>query len=132
MFTIYLDGTVVVPLNATENLAVFELANRYYRTCKADENSGKTIWLGVEAELVSEKWKVGQTNTLMDSLSLKLLTKMLNYFFYNQTSDGQQISYNNFKSSNQFGNCAYLFTTTGVGERGRWGDTTCAINSVMR
>jgi hypothetical protein len=62
LFTIYLDGTVVVPLNATENLAVFELANRYYRTCKADEKSGKTIWLGVEAELLSERWKVSVRN----------------------------------------------------------------------
>ena len=25
-----------------------------------------------------------------------------------------------------------MFTTTGIGERGVWGDTTCAINSVMR
>ena len=49
---------MVVPLNTAENLAVEELANKYYKTCKADENSGKTIWLGVEAELNSEEWKV--------------------------------------------------------------------------
>ena len=49
---------MVVPLNTEENLAVEDLADNYYKTCKAEENSGKTIWLGVEAELNSQEWKV--------------------------------------------------------------------------
>ena len=48
----------MIPLDEKENNDALELANNYYKTCKADENSGKTVWLGIEAELMSEEWKV--------------------------------------------------------------------------
>ena len=57
---------------------------------------------------------------------------MVNKIITFQTSDGSVVYYRNFKSENNFGNCAYMFTTTGIGAKGKWGDTTCAINSVMR
>jgi len=98
-----LGGSLVVPRNEKENLEVVDIAEDYYQVCKAKQNSGKTIWLGVKAEEGSNDWK---------------------------TTNGTSVSYFNWKD-NAFGNCAYLFTKTGVGNKGKWGDAICSINSVL-
>ena len=56
-------GSVVAPHTHQHNSKAYELADQFYKTCKADENSGKTIWLGIQAKLNSEKWKVGSRNS---------------------------------------------------------------------
>ena len=77
--------------------------------CKAKQNSGKTIWLGVKAEEGSNDWKVAAITVMIHvihaekTVSNKSITKCL------QTTNGTSVSYFNWKD-NAFGNCAYLFT----------------------
>ena len=77
--------------------------------CKAKQNSGKTIWLGVKAEEGSNDWKVAAITVMIHiiiadkTVSNKIITKCL------QTTNGTSVSYFNWKD-NAFGNCAYLFT----------------------
>ena len=58
---------------------------------------------------------------------------------------GKRVGYTNWKDASPNGNCAYLFTKvslqswsnfsfsaqTGVGNKGKWGDAICSINSVL-
>ena len=79
------------------------------KVCKAKQNSGKTIWLGVKAEEGSNDWKVAAITVMIHiiiadkTVSNKIITKCL------QTTNGTSVSYFNWKD-NAFGNCAYLFT----------------------
>ena len=54
---VLLGGKVVVPENAEENKAVAHLASKFNQSCCADEQGGKTIWIGIKPD-TSGQWKV--------------------------------------------------------------------------
>ena len=54
---VLLGGKVVVPENAEENKAVAHLASKFNQSCCADEQGGKTIWIGIKPDN-SGQWKV--------------------------------------------------------------------------
>ena len=70
-----------------------------HQVCKAKQNSGKTIWLGVSAVEASNEWKV--------VVIVVIYIIMVTMF---QTPNGSTPSYFNWKDNSALGNCAYLFT----------------------
>lgn len=54
-----LGGSLSVPRNEIQNLAMTELAYQYYNVCKAHHQNGKTTWLGVES--FDETWITSDT-----------------------------------------------------------------------
>ena len=51
-------GKVVMPRNSSENDRMAALALTFYDMCEASEQSGKTAWIGMYAELGQDNWKV--------------------------------------------------------------------------
>ncbi len=43
-----LDGSVSIPLSNTENDLITQLSEDFYIPCEAEEQSGKTTWIGIE------------------------------------------------------------------------------------
>ena len=72
--------------------------------CKAKQNSGKTIWLGVSAVEASNGWKVV---VIVVVIGVAIYIIMVTMF---QTPNGSTPSYFNWKDNSALGNCAYLFT----------------------
>lgn len=94
-------ASVVLPQTETENKAITELAGKFRQICEAENQSGKTIWLGIESN----------GNLWLDSR--------------NQTP----ISYSNFITGSGRGddNCAYLITgDSEEANAGHWGSTLCS------
>ena len=69
-----LGGHVVVPKTEKENLDVVAIAEQYYKVwnqilvyqltlivkqiCEAKQNSGKTIWIGINSEVNMNEWQI--------------------------------------------------------------------------
>ena len=47
-------------MDASENQLYTQIAEQYYVTCEAAEQSGKTAWLGIEPDMTvkPQRWKV--------------------------------------------------------------------------
>ena len=45
---IIIGGEISKPLNDQENRAIVEIGDSFYDICEADEQSGKTLWIGIE------------------------------------------------------------------------------------
>ena len=45
------------PLEKAENDIIQEIGNKFYNTCEANEQSGKTLWIGIERSK-ENKWVV--------------------------------------------------------------------------
>ena len=43
-----MGGRVATPSDREENDLIQEIGNRYYNTCEANEQSGKTLWIGIQ------------------------------------------------------------------------------------
>ena len=43
-----MGGRVATPSDREENDLIQDIGNRYYETCEANEQSGKTLWIGIE------------------------------------------------------------------------------------
>ena len=43
-----MGGRVATPSDREENNLIQDIGNRYYNTCEANEQSGKTLWIGIE------------------------------------------------------------------------------------
>ena len=56
-FTIVLGGSVSLPLEKAENNKVQALGDSFYEKCEANEQSGKTLWIGIERDQ-DFKWAV--------------------------------------------------------------------------
>ena len=58
--TIFLGGKVAVPMDSSENQLFTQLAEQYYQTCEAAEQSGKTAWIGIEPDISvkPQRWRV--------------------------------------------------------------------------
>ena len=50
-------GMVSKPLEKAENDVIQEIGNKFYNTCEANEQSGKTLWIGIERSK-ENKWVV--------------------------------------------------------------------------
>ena len=50
-------GMVSKPLEKAENDKIQEIGNKFYNTCEANEQSGKTLWIGIERSK-ENKWVV--------------------------------------------------------------------------
>ena len=48
MNKIIIGGEISKPLNDQENRAIVEIGDSFYDICEADEQSGKTLWIGIE------------------------------------------------------------------------------------
>ena len=44
----FAGGSVSIPLEKSENNKVQEIGDSFYTTCEANEQSGKTLWIGIE------------------------------------------------------------------------------------
>ena len=165
------DYTINIILFDTldQNLKVFNLiAWELLKVCKAKQNSGKTIWLGVKAEEGSNDWKVTLLPSLLwiiSSLLIKLCPTKVSLNVSRQLmgpasaiSTGRTMLLETVPISSQrwhhhFTSVSSLspwkspslyynphrhhlsFKTlvvfqTGVGNKGKWGDAICSINSV--
>ena len=51
-----IGGEISKPLNDQENRAIEEIGDSFYDTCEADEQSGKTLWIGIERK--GSEWVV--------------------------------------------------------------------------
>ena len=47
-------------MDASENQLYTQIAEQYYVTCEAAEQSGKTAWIGIEPDMTvkPQRWKV--------------------------------------------------------------------------
>ena len=52
-----LGGSVSNPLDKTENDLLTQLGDQFYDVCEAKEQSGKTLWIGIQRD-EAEKWAV--------------------------------------------------------------------------
>ena len=52
-----MGGRVATPSDREENDLIQDIGNRYYDTCEANEQSGKTLWIGIERG-IENKWVV--------------------------------------------------------------------------
>ena len=44
----FTGGSVSIPLEKSENNKIQEIGDSFYTTCEANEQSGKTLWIGIE------------------------------------------------------------------------------------
>ena len=162
-YTLSSGGHVVVPKTEKENLDVVAIAEQYYKVwnkkvqidanfqkqiCEAKQNSGKTIWIGINSEVNMNEWQI--SGEKREKWQLKKMThfvcvKKLKRWQQGGNMTGKRVGYTNWKDASPNGNCAYLFTKvswqswsdfsfssqTGVGNKGKWGDAICSINSVL-
>ena len=56
-FILLTGGMVSKPLEKAENDVIQEIGNKFYNTCEANEQSGKTLWIGIERSK-EKKWVV--------------------------------------------------------------------------
>ena len=72
-------------MDASENQLYTQIAEQYYVTCEAAEQSGKTAWLGIEPDMtvMPQRWKVRLLLLyyLRDTLRLTLSTFSIQLFF---------------------------------------------------
>ena len=52
-----LGGSVSIPLDKSENDKIQEIGDNFYQTCEANEQSGKTLWIGIERS-IGDYWVV--------------------------------------------------------------------------
>ena len=52
-------------MDSSENQIFTKTAEEYYETCEADEQSGKTAWIGIEPDASTRpvRWKVSKHAT---------------------------------------------------------------------
>ena len=55
-----LGGKVAVPMDSSENKQFTSIAEEYYKTCEAEEQSGKTAWIGIapDEDTKPVRWRV--------------------------------------------------------------------------
>ena len=53
-------GKVAVPMDSSENKQFTSIAEEYYKTCEAEEQSGKTAWIGIapDDDTKPVRWRV--------------------------------------------------------------------------
>ena len=53
-------GKVAVPMDSSENKQFTSIAEEYYKTCEAEEQSGKTAWIGIapDEDTKPVRWRV--------------------------------------------------------------------------
>ena len=56
-FEFILGGSVSIPLGKSENDKIQEIGDNFYQTCEANEQSGKTLWIGIERS-IGDFWVV--------------------------------------------------------------------------
>ena len=61
---IFKGGKVAVPMDSSENKQFTAIAEQYYVTCEAEEQSGKTAWLGIQPDEATKpiRWRVINSN----------------------------------------------------------------------
>ena len=75
-------------MDASENQLYTQIAEQYYVTCEAAEQSGKTAWIGIEPDMTvkPQRWKVLllwlyfiETVRRLPSVSIQLCCFFLGY-----------------------------------------------------
>ena len=59
-FLHFIGGKVAVPMDSSENKLFTGIAEEYYVTCEAEEQSGKTAWIGIQPDETTKpvRWRV--------------------------------------------------------------------------
>ena len=59
-FLHFQGGKVAVPMDSSENKQFTSIAEEYYKTCEAEEQSGKTAWIGIAPDESTKpvRWRV--------------------------------------------------------------------------
>ena len=59
-FLHFIGGKVAVPMDSSENKQFTSIAEEYYKTCEAEEQSGKTAWIGIapDEDTKPVRWRV--------------------------------------------------------------------------
>ena len=87
------------------------IATNVFQICEAKQNSGKTIWIGINSEVNQNEWKISGLRTKEDKSGH---FNHATLFFYSDwlggNETGKRVGYTNWKDANPNGNCAYLFT----------------------
>ena len=150
-----LGGHVVVPKTEKENLDVVAIAEQYYKVwnqilvyqltlivkqiCEAKQNSGKTIWIGINSEVNMNEWQIsgggrGQKGSTRQERWLQVET-WRGRGWATQTGRMRVPMATVLTSSQRWGKVwviTIVFSAqTGVGNKGKWGDAICSINSVL-
>ena len=126
VLTLFLGGHVVVPKTEKQNLDVVAIAEQYYKVenqawvfintytkqiCEAKQNSGKTIWIGIDSQVNMNEWKISGEN---EKTSLEWI------WLTGGNMTGKRVGYTNWKDASPNGNCAYLFTKVRQSSRKPW------------
>ena len=119
-----MGGRVATPSDREENDLIQDIGNRYYDTCEANEQSGKTLWIGIKRNEDFE-WVVSRIKvefSIAFSKEILILSK--------DVETRAALDYSHFKSSHGVGNtnCAFMLTNTGRSS-GKWGSALCSDQS---
>ena len=95
-------------MDKSENEKIQEIGDNFYKTCEANEQSGKTLWIGIERMMNDES-----------------------DYWVNENQE--KITYRNFRDGHGKGsdNCVFMLTRSGS-STGKWGSAQCSDQSPRR